>query len=288
MYTALTLLLHFVLHEYMQFKSISKADLYILAEKSEQELPIFKPDQRDGNPVSVEFSVDEKVDDIFLELVPAFGDILKASSYKFSMLRSACIKADTPPTETNELPDEFIEKVNATKNLDELLALLVECPYCNWINVRMLEKMAASSRLKEAKRIIANYKEIIFSKKVTDIMREIPNLKIPDDYYTKVKNRWNKDFNDITVRDVAEHWVNLQRIFGVKDLELILQNVIQGSVEFCWLIPVELASHARLSAFKNWCDLEDVSYLSIGDHVIKNDQLEFTEEHISITTGILT
>ena len=83
--------------------------------------------------------------------------------------------------------------------------------------------------------------------------------------------------------------LNIWSIYrGYLDLELILENVIQGSVEFCWLIPVELASHARLSAFKNWCNLEDVSYLSIGDHVIKNNQLEFTEEHISITTGTLT
>ena len=148
--------------------------------------------------------------------------------------------------------------------------------------------MAASSRQKEAKKLIANYKEIIFSKKVSDVIKEFPGVKIPDDYYTKVKNKWKKDFKDITVKDIADHWANLQRIFGVKDLELLLENVIQGSVEFCWLIPAELTSHARLQAFKNWCDLDDVSHLSIGDHVIKNDQFEFTEEHISNTTGTLT
>jgi len=224
---------------------------------------------------------------MFLELVPAVGDILKASGCEFSILRSACIKADTPLVEANKLPIEFIDEVNATGNLDELLPLLIECPYCNWINIRMLEKMAASSRQKEAKKLIANYKETIFSKKVADVIKEIPGLKIPDDYYMKVKNRWKKDFKDITVKDIADHWANLQRIFGVKDLELLLENVIKGSIKFFWLIPVELVSHARLSALKNWCNLENVSHLSIGDHEIKNDQLEFTEEHISITTGIL-
>jgi len=253
-------------------------------------VPITKLEQRNValQSVTVEFNTDDRVDDMFLELVPAVGDILKASGCEFSILRSACVKADTPIIEANKLPPEFIDRVNATKNMNELLPLLIECPYCSWINIRMLEKMAASSRQKEAKNLIANYKEKIFSKKVSDVIREFPGLKIPDDYYTKVKNKWKKDFKDITVKDFAHHWANLQRIFGVKDLELLLENVIQGSVEIVWLIPVELTSHARLSAFKNWCDLEDVSYLSIGDHVIKNDQLDFTNEHIPITTGILT
>ena len=135
-----------------------------------QELPTDKLEQ--GNVasqsvrVTVEFNTEDRVDDMFLELVPAVGDILKASGCEFSILRSACIKADTPLVEANKLPPEFVDKVNATKNMDELLALLTECPYCNWINVRMLEKMAASSRQKEAKKLIAHYKEIIFSKKL--------------------------------------------------------------------------------------------------------------------------
>ena len=236
----------------------------------------------------MEFDVNERVDDMFFKLVTAIGNILKKANCEFTLLRSACVKADVLFAKASKLPSEFVDKINSTGNLNELLALLSESPYCNWMNVRMLEKLAASSCQVDAQQLIAKYKKTIFSKKISDVLEDFPDFEITDEYYAKVRDRWRKDFEDVTIADITKRWAKLQKIFGVDDLELLLENVIKGSTEIVWLIPVELTSHARLSAFKNWSDLEDVSYLSIGDHVIKNDQLEFTEEHISITTGILT
>ena len=258
---------------------------YILAQDNQQDSYQLDQGKSSQEAVSVTFSVDERVDDMFLKLFPAIGKYLKKSDCNFTLLRGACVSSDKLAC---KLPNEFIEKVHATNNLDELLAVLIASDYCNWINIRMLERMVVLSSQSEAKELIGKYKQIIFSKKLVDILEDLPHLEITGDYYTKVKDKWKKDFEDITIEDIANHWSKLQRIFDVDNVEILLQNLTKGSVEIIWLIPVELTSHARLSAFKNWCDLEDVSYLSIGDHVIKNDQLEFTEEHISITTGILT
>ena len=258
-----------------------------LAEKIEKELNNIH--QRSALPepvsVSVQFKRNERVEEMFLRLVPAIGSILKKSDCDFTLLRGACIKSDQLPSTLKRLPAEFIDKINKTRNLDELLALLISCPYCHWMNIHILEKLATSSGQTEAQELIAKYKEIIFSKKVTDVLQELPDLEITEDYYIRVRDKWNEELEDITVKDIINHWVKLQKILGVESLEMLLENLVKWSGELHWLIPVELTSHARLSAFKNWCDLEDVSYLSIDDHVIKNDQLEFTEEHISITTG---
>ena len=225
---------------------------------------------------------------MFLKLVPVIGDILKKSNCEFTLLRSACIKPDKPLAAVNKLPNEFVEKVNTTSNLDELLEVLNASDYCNWMNVRMLEKLAASSRQAEAQTLIHKYKKVIFSKRLADILQDIPELEITDDYYAKVQDKWKKNLEDITVEDIVKHWSKLQKIFDVEDVELLLQNLTEGSIEFHWLIPLNLVTHAKFSAFKNWCDLEDISCLSIGNHMIKNDRLEFTKKHISITTGILT
>ena len=240
------------------------------------------------HPASVEFDVNDRVDDMFFKLVTGIGNILKNSNCEFALLRSACVKVDVLLAKASKLPNEFIDKINATKNLNELLALLSESLYCNWMNIRMLEKLAASSCQVDAQQLIAKYKKAIFSKKISDVLEDLPDFEITDEYYAKVRDKWEKDFEDVTIADITKRWAKLQKIFDVDDLELLLDNVIKGSTEIVWLIPVDLISHAKLSAFKNWCDLEDVSYLSIGDHVIKNDQLKFTEEHISITTGMLT
>jgi len=236
----------------------------------------------------MEFKSSDRVDDMFLKLVPALGDILKSSNCEFTQLRSACVKPDKHLAKVNKLPKKFINEINATKTFDELLAVLIASSHCSWINIRMLERMAAFSRQAKAEELIDKYKRVIFSKKIADILEDIPDLEVTDNYYTKVQDKWKMKFEDITVEDIAKRWSKLQKIFDVDDVEMLLQNLVKGSIQIVWLIPVELAYHARLSAFKDWYHLEDVSCLSIGDHVIKNDRLEFTEVHISATTGILT
>ena len=167
-----------------------------------------------------------------------------------------------------------------------LLELLNKSPHCNWMNIRVFERMAAASKQSEAKTLVTNYKEIIFSKKINDILEELPDLEITDDYYTKVKDKWNKDLKDITISDVVGRWCKLQKIFDVEDLEILLQNIIKGSIIFHWLIPVCLVTQVRYSVFRNWYNLEDISYLCIGSHMIKDDQFNFSEDHLSATTGM--
>ena len=263
------------------------ADVTELA-KTEQALNQLSQGYTASEPAPLEIKSSEKVDDMFLKLVPALGDILKCSNCEFTQLRSACVKPDKHAAKLNKLPKRFINEISTTKNTDNLLAVLIASNHCSWINIRMLERMAAFSRQTKAEELIDKYKSAIFSKKLAEILDDIPDLQITDNYYTRIQDKWKKNFEDITVEDVAKRWSKLQRIFDVDEVEILLQNLTEGCIKIVWLLPVELASHARLSAFANWYDLEDVSYLSIGDHVIKNDQLEFTEEHISITTGILT
>ena len=271
-----------------------------LAEEIQQELqkleqaksqPSLSPSHKSrvAEAETLKFNINDRVEDMFLQLTDAIGGFLKSSNCEFTLLRGACIKSDKSAAKKSNIPNDLFKKLNATNNLDELMEVLIVSPLCNWLNVRVFERMVAVSNQQEAKELIDKYKTIIFSKKLADVLPNFTGVEVPGDYYAKVQEKWNKNIEDITLGDVAHHWSKLQNIFDVDDLELLLENVIKAdSIEIVWLVPVELASHARLSAFKNWCDLKDVSYLSIGDRVIKNDQLEFTEEHISITTGILT
>lgn len=253
-------------------KTFGNAGCTALAVKIEEELQLDQEKQAHPS-LPLEFSNDDRVEDMFLQLVPAVGEILKMSGCEFSILRSACIKPDTPLANVNKLPSVFLDKINATRNLNELLALLIGCPYCNWMNVRMLEKMVAASRQGEAKNLIAKYKDVVFSKKVTDVLQDFPDLEISEDFYTKVWDKWKKDLKDITVKDITDRWIKLQKIFDVENLELLLDNIIKGSIIIVWLIPTELKSLVRQSALENWGNLGDVSFLKIGDHVIKDDQI---------------
>ena len=59
--------------------------------------------------------------------------------------------------------------------------------------------------------MIEKYKNKVFSKKVQDVISEIPDLKVPTDKYTKVEEKWNKDFDDLTIRDVVGRWSEIEK-----------------------------------------------------------------------------
>ena len=221
----------------------------------------------EGGAVIVDFSTFDEVEVMFSAFISALRKLL--SEDKFKMIRRGCIS--NGKLLSAKLPNDFVDKINATKTLDDLFDEVVNSPYCNWMNIRLLEKMAAASLQSNACQLIEQYKDVVSSKKLKDIFEHIPEVSslVTDNYYSKIKQRWNKEFDDLTVKDVIGQWCRLEKIFDVEEPALLLERVIKGSVEFHWLIPSELVCHARYSAFKNWHLLDDILYLDICDHIVK-------------------
>ena len=184
---------------------------------------------------------------------------------------------------------EYIEdKIDESENLPGLFIVLSRSfrPYWNWMNIRMLEKMAGNSLA--AKRIIENYKKNIYSRKVKDVMSEISNLEIPTNGYTEVKEKWNKDFNDLVIIDIVKRWNEIEKKLNVEET-MLLKSINKGCVEVCWLLPNHLVEHASCSVtiYNNQQGRHDddqsgtgtqelfpeLLYLKIGDHVIKDDDI---------------
>lgn len=85
------------------------------------------------------------------------------------------------------LPKETLNEIRCAKDFDELFDVLCCTPYWNWMNIRMLEKMAGECL--PAKELIKQYKDEVFSRKVKDVVSEIPTLEVPPDKYTEVKEK---------------------------------------------------------------------------------------------------
>ena len=150
------------------------------------------------------------------------------------------------------------------------------------MNIRMLEKTAGNSSA--AKQSIEKYKENICSRKVKDLVSDISNLEIPANGYAEVKEKWNKDFNDLIIKDVVERWNEIEKKFNVEET-MLLKSITEGCVEVCWLLPNDLVEQVSCSVTNNQQDRHDddqsgtgtqelfpeVLYLKIGNHVIKDD-----------------
>ena len=220
--------------------------------------------------ITVDFTTINEVEDMFIALVSALRSLLCED--KFQMLRRGYITNK----KFRKLPSTFIDKIRATKTLDDLFDVVVDSPYCNWMNIRLLEHMAAASLQTNVRQLIDQYKNAVFSKRLQDVFQQIPEIEITEDYYSEVKQKWNKRFEEVTLKDVNGQWNKLEKIFDVEDPTLLLNRVISGSIQFHWIIPTQLVSHARFSAFKNWHQLDEVLYLDICGHVIKDLQYEFS------------
>ena len=223
--------------------------------------------------VEVDFNTYDDIDQIFTALVSELRNIL--SEDKFPQVRRGCV-TNNKTLRAKKYPDDFIKEMNATTTLDDLFDVVKKSPYCNWMNIHLLEGMAVASLQSNARQLVKQYKEVVSGKKLKDIFEQLPEIEVSEDYYSKAKEKWHKDFDDVTVKDVIGHWNKLEKIFDVEDPSLLLDRVIGGCVEFHWLIPSELVCHARYSAFKNWYQLSDILCLDICDHVLKDSQYNFS------------
>ena len=225
---------------------------------------------------TIDFTIYDDADLMFTVLVSGLHNIL--SEVNFQQLHTGCISSNK--TLYAKYPSGFIKEIDATGTLDQLISVLKNSSYCNWMNVELLERTAVASLQPNAYQLVQKYKEAVSAKKLKDVFSQLSDIQTTEDYYSKVKEKWDKEFDDVTIKDVIGHWNNLEKIFDVEKPGLLLGHVFKGSVvEFCWLIPSELVCHAQYSAFKNWCQLDDILYLDICDHVIKNCQFEFTNKN---------
>jgi len=221
-----------------------------------------------GETVAVNFTATDTVDDMFTTLVCTLRSILSEDKFQLVCLGFITIK--------KKLPKSFFDEICATKNFDELFRVVVDSPYCNWMNIRLLKQIALASLQVNARKLIEQYINAVFSKKLKDVIEHISEIQVTEGYYTKAKEKWKKEFEDVTLKDVFKEWDKLERIFGTEEPAMLLERAFEGSVEFHWLIPAELVCHARYSAFRNWHQLHDILYLDICDHVIKDSRYEFS------------
>ena len=176
-----------------------------------------------------------------------------------------------------ELSTNVEDEIENSKNISGLFKVLCRCrSHWNWMNIRMLEKLAGNSL--EANQLINNYKNQMYSRKLKDVMSEISKLAVPTNGYTVITENLRKDFNTVTVADIVQRWDDIEERFNVKE-SMLLKSITKGCVEVCWLLPDHLSKDTISLATKSQHQLgtdtqeelfPEVSYFKIGDHVIKD------------------
>ena len=162
-------------------------------------------------------------------------------------------------------PDELRKKIEAAKSVKEFFNIMVQySSHWSWINIQVMEKIASLND--QAIKLVDLYKKAMYGKRLVDILSELKDFKADENFYSVVKEKWNKPLNEITFKDLQDHKSCVGKIFGIDKSAFVLLKITTGCVENHWLIPRTLLSHAY-SAFKNNQDKllkYDITWITFG------------------------
>ena len=199
--------------------------------------------------------------------------LLKKSDY--GNLRRACITQIHNPGGA-ELSDTMVEQILARHNIDELFDLLVCSPYWSWIDIRLLEVMVVASENPQAVQLLDNYKNVVFSKKLIDLLPNVPSKRVKEEYYSKVVTKVNQDHNEMTVADLLKFQTHLEVVLmDIKKGVCILEHLQKGCIEIHWYIPTICVDEAYQSARVRCYQFNGhhLQYLKIGHYPVIHDPL---------------
>ena len=219
-----------------------------------------------------EFESYNDVGKAFIALQTKMGILLKSTT--FPAVRRACIAQMHNPGGA-KLSPKLVEQISATQNIDDLFDLLVCCPYWSWIDIRMLEAMVIASDSYQADELLGNYKAVVLSKKLIDLLPNVFSKEVEENY-TKLVTKIKKDPNEMTVGDLLVLQSRLEvEIMDIKKGISVLEHWEKGCIEIHWYIPTSCVDRAYQTARIKRCQFNDLhlQYLKIGDYPMIHDPL---------------
>ena len=186
----------------------------------------------------------------------------------FRVIRRACISQMRTPCGV-KFSQELVNGITKTNNTDELLDVLVCSPYWSWIDLRIMEAMVEASGSPLAYQLLKNYKDAIFSKRLIDVLPNLPSKELKDTYYKKIAAKLMKEPSEMTVADLLEFQSQLEGV--IMDIEqgtCTLERLDRGCVEAHWYIPISLVDVAYQNTRTRQYQFNDLclQYLKIGHY----------------------
>lgn len=173
--------------------------------------------------------------------------ILLQNQADFNTVRRACLSG------TVHVITKISEVIMSSNNFDELFDnLTTKTPYWSWIDIRLLEAMVTASGIQVAVKLIDNYKEVVYGKKLKDVLPNILNKKLKEDYFTTIVSKVDMNPDRITVAVLLTYRLDLEEvIMDINKGTLVLENVKKGCMEVHWYIPNCYVDTAYKNACKN-------------------------------------
>ena len=190
---------------------------------------------------------------LFNKLADLFSEV------NFVKLKSACIQRGTL------LPSEFKRQIKAAVALDDLLDALDNPMYCNWLNTRLLKRIAKSIDIPEAKHLIQAYESCVYSRKVSDVMPYFDPRCFNPSHVSLVNAKIMRSFTNLTVADIIKYCETLEINMGVYAGSVTATECQPGCLQITFVIPLHCALLAYEMAKTNFLKFRQfhIQYIEI-------------------------
>ena len=177
----------------------------------------------------------------------------------FTQLKNACIQRGT------RLPGEFKEKIKAADKLDDLLDVLDNPMYCNWLNVCLLKRIVKTIDIPEAKCLIQAYESCVYSRKVSDVEIHFHSDYFKPSHVSLVNAKIVRSFTNLTVADIIKYCEKLESNMGVYAGSVTATECQPGCLQITCVIPLHCALHAYETAKTNFLKFRQshIQYIEI-------------------------
>ena len=164
-----------------------------------------------------------------------------------------------------QLPKYFCSKIQSCGNdMSDLLSALTLSPYWNWIDIRLMENVAAISSI-EARNLIKQYKEYLYPQRLVDLLSLIPAVgEVDESNFKMMSVKIGTDIDAVTIEDFLSCRHILEtKLLNLKGGSCILKHVKKESFEIDWLIPNEQGLSSYESAKRNCKKFHEISLLFV-------------------------
>ena len=158
----------------------------------------------------------------------------------FIQLKNAFIQRGT------RLPSEFKQQIKAANKLDDLLDVLDNPMYCNWLNICLLKRIVKTIDIPEAKNLIQAYENCVYSRKVSDVEIHFHSDYFKPSHVSLVNAKIVRSLTNLTVADIIKYCERLESNMGVYAGSVTATECQPGCLQITCVIPI----HCSLLAYE--------------------------------------
>ena len=220
-----------------------------------------------------DFSKFTNISSAFVSLTSSVTKCLENGN--FGIIRRAYVVQIKTPNGA-QLPPDVVQEIQNAVNLDALLDILIATDYWSWIDLRLLEALVVASGSSTAQDIVRKYKETVYSKKLIDVLPDVPSKEVRDAYFTKIVSKVGKSSDEVTVADLIKFRTKLESvIMDINNGSCVLEHIADGCIEIHWFIPTHYIHYAYKAACLNRHKFHEIHLLClrIGNYPILLDPL---------------